>query len=230
MGSERRNKNMYERRRGLQKMLVTVLALVAVNLASGQGMGDMGSSRPGHMGEMGQEETTGRMGQMHSGEMAMMHQMMPMMGGMGQTPAVVPRFPPVQGFANGGVVFFIHPEASDPEVSQMLSLMMGSPVVTVPSLANAPEEALADVFVFTNGVSGMGPMGFQPDVLNSMPGTAGYSPLRRLNLVTWESPESGRVLRSAAEVMEAQESGEVSIERPGVVINMPVVKWPLGTR
>jgi hypothetical protein len=40
---------MYESRRGLQKMLVTVLALVAVTLASGQGMGEMGNSQPGHM-------------------------------------------------------------------------------------------------------------------------------------------------------------------------------------
>ncbi len=37
--------------------------------------------------------------------------------------------------------------------------MMGSPVLVVPSLAKAPEEMLARVYVFTNGLTGDGPLG-----------------------------------------------------------------------
>ena len=41
---------------------------------------------------------------------------------------------------------------------------------------------VAQVYVFTNGVAGKGPFGFQSDGFpRSEPGTDGYSPLRNLN-------------------------------------------------
>lgn len=69
----------------------------------------------------------------------------------------------------------------------MLGAMMASPVVVVPTLADAPESARATVYVFANGVQPdgpRGPMGFQLDVFDSAPGDAGYSPLRGLAVVT----------------------------------------------
>ncbi len=81
-----------------------------------------------------------------------------------------------------------------------------------------------------NGVRGEGPFDFQADVFDSPPGAEGYSPLRTLNLVTWKNEQAARELRSAAEVKAAAEKGEVTIERPGVVINMPLLTWPGGRR
>jgi hypothetical protein len=54
--------------------------------------------------------------------------------------------------------------------------MMKSPVLVVPELAQVPEAALANVYVFTNGV---------------------------------------------------QPRGELTVERPGAVVNMPL-RYPLG--
>lgn len=141
-----------------------------------------------------------------------------------------PRVPPVQGYLDGREIEFIHTEASDPRIAQMLTQMMGSPVLVVPSLAQAPEAMLAPVYVFTNGVKGNGPLGFQPDVFDSPPGTDGYRPLRALYLVTWKNESSVRELRAAAEVKAAEGRGEVTIERPGVVVNMPLLTWPGGRR
>ena len=107
---------------------------------------------------------------------------------------------------------------------------MGSPVLTVPLLAKAPGAALANVYVFKNGIKGTGPFHFQPDVFDNPPGMEGYSPLRQLNLVTWKDENTGRELRSAAEVKEVASKGEVIIERPGVVVNMPLLTWPGGRR
>jgi hypothetical protein len=76
----------------------------------------------------------------------------------------------------------------------------------------------------------MGPFGFQPDVFDNPPGMPGYTPLRRLNLVDWVDPLSARLLKSASEVLAAREAGEVTIEQPGVVINMPFVIWADGKR
>jgi len=141
-----------------------------------------------------------------------------------------PRVPPVKGYLDGQEIEFIHTEASDAKVAQKLTDMKASPVLLVPSLAQVPEATLANVYVFANGIKGGGPLGFQPDVFDSPPGTAGYSPLRSLQLVTWKKGQSARELKSAAEVQEVEIKGQVTIERPGVVINMPLVTWPGGRR
>lgn len=138
--------------------------------------------------------------------------------------------PPVDGFTEGERIRFIHTEASEPGVAALLTKMKGSPVIVVPELARTPKEALADVYVFKNGVKGNGPLEFQPDVFDNPPGTKGYSPLRRLNLLTWKNEAAARELRSAAEVRKAIAAGELTVERPGVVVNMPLLTWPGGNR
>jgi hypothetical protein len=138
--------------------------------------------------------------------------------------------PPVKGFVEGEEIFFIHTEASDKEIAGILTDMMGSPVPVVPSLANVPEESLANIYVFDNGVEGMGPLGFQPDIFENPPETEGYSPLRKLNIVTWKDEASARILKSVAELKEAKEAGEITIKQQDVVINMPMLTWPGGER
>jgi len=138
--------------------------------------------------------------------------------------------PPVKGYMEGKEIRFIHTEASDTKVAGLLTDMMGSPVLVVPSLAQAPSATLSNVYVFTNGIRGEGPFRFQPDVFDNPPGTTGYSPLRALNLVTWKEEQLARKLKSAAEVEGAMEKGEVTIKQPGVVINMPMLTWPGGRR
>lgn len=138
--------------------------------------------------------------------------------------------PPIRGYMEGKEIRFIHTEASDAKVAELLTDMMGSPVLVVPSLAQAPSATLSNVYVFTNGIRGEGPFSFQPDVFDNPPGTAGYSPLRALNLVTWKEEQLARKLKSAAEVEGAMEKGEVTIKQPGVVVNMPMLTWPGGRR
>ena len=138
--------------------------------------------------------------------------------------------PPVDGFMDGQRIRFIHTEASDPEVSKLLTEMKGSPVIVVPSLAKAPKEMLGNVYVFTIGVPGDGPFKFQPDIFDTPPGDVGYTPLRALNLVAWKEPANARELKSAKEVAQALAKGEITAEQPGVVINMPMITWPGGHR
>lgn len=138
--------------------------------------------------------------------------------------------PPVKAYTEGKEIRFIHTEASDPKVAELLTNMMGSPVLVVPALAKAPESLLAPVYVFKNGVKGGGPFGFQPDVFDNPPGTNSYSPLRAVNVVTWKEERSARELKSAAEVKEAASKGEIVIEKPGIVVNMPFLTWPGGRR
>lgn len=148
------------------------------------------------------------------------------MGAMGEAPTI----PAGLAYAEGQEIRFIHTEVSDADIAKLLTDMMASPVLVVPALADVPGTATAPVYVFTNGPKGMGPLGFQPDVFPSPPGTEGYTPLRAIHLVTWADESQARELKAAAEVLEAEQKGELKIETPGVVVNMPFVTWPGGSR
>ncbi len=144
--------------------------------------------------------------------------------------ALRPAVPSITGYLEGTEILFQHTEASDPGVAKLLSEMMTSPVLVVPALADAPPALLANVYVFKNGVRGEGPFKFQPDVFDSPPGTEAYRPLRAVHLVTWKNERSARVLKAASAVLAAERAEEITIERPGVVVNMPLVTWPGGGR
>ena len=148
-------------------------------------------------------------------------------------PADAPTVPPVTGYSEGERILFLHTEASDPEIAKLLTDMMGSPVVLVPSLAEAPAAMLATVFVFANGVRPDGPMGpleFQPDVFDFPPGQPGYRPLRKIVLVRWNDSEAPRILTSAGDVAHAAAEGQISLEETNIVVNMPMLTWPGGQR
>lgn len=135
-----------------------------------------------------------------------------------------------RAYAEGQEIYFTHTEVSDADIAVVLTDMMKSPVFHVPSLAQVPDNALANVYVFDNGVVGKGPLGFQPDVFDNPPGMDGYTPLRRLNVVSWVDPAIARELKSAADVLAAEQAGEVTVVQPGVVINVPFVVWDGGKR
>lgn len=147
-----------------------------------------------------------------------------------QSGPVKAELPAGKAWAEGREIYFVHTEASDAGVAEKLTNMMKSPVMLVPSLANVPDDSLANVYVFTNGVEGSGPFGFQTDVFDNPPGTADYTPLRRLNVIAWKDESKARELKSAKEVLDAEAAGEITIEQPGVVINMPFVVWEGGKR
>src|SRR5713101_4990647 len=128
--------------------------------------------------------------------------------GNGNVTVVAGMSPMVEGFSEGESIRFIHTEASDASVADTLTRMFGSPVLLVPELAEAPSSTLANVYVFGNGISGGGPLGFQADVFDNPPGTVGYRPLRALVQVTWRNSANARLLKSSADVRTAESNGE----------------------
>ncbi len=142
-----------------------------------------------------------------------------------QTTGDYAQLPAGRAYAEGKEIYFVHTEASDETIAETLTNMMKSPVLYVPALADVPQSALAQVYVFENGIKGKGPLGFQADVFDNPPGTAGYSPLRQIVLVKWMEEETARELKSAAEVLEAEAAGELTTSLPGVVVNMPFMVW-----
>ncbi|MBA4384551.1 MAG: hypothetical protein C0410_07425 [Anaerolinea sp.] len=138
--------------------------------------------------------------------------------------------PAGRAYAEGKEIYFTHTEASDSGIAEKLTNMMKSPVIYVPSLAQVPETVLANVYVFENGVTGKGPLGFQPDVFNNPPGTEGYSPLRQIILTKWVDGAKATELKSEAEILQAETEGKLTTTKPGVVVNMPFLVWDGGKR
>ena len=145
-----------------------------------------------------------------------------------------PTVPVVTGYSEGQKIVFIHTETSDPKIAKILTDMTGgSPVLVVPALASAPKEMLARIFVFTNVMKGggpMGPLGGQPDIFGSHPGNPSYSPSREVTLVTWRDAISSRILKSASELKDAINMGAVNTGETTIVVKMPFLTWPRGTR
>lgn len=139
------------------------------------------------------------------------------------------KLPLSRGFVNGQEVFYIVTEVSEKAVADHLTNLTGSRVVHTPALKNSPAESLANIYVFKNGIKGNGPEGFQDNVADSQPGDAAYSPLWKINAVEWNKDATPIELRSEADIIDAQKSGELSITPTDVVVNCPFVQWNGGS-
>ena len=80
-----------------------------------------------------------------------------------------------------------------------------------------PGNRVAPIWAFTNGDEG------QRNVVDTVPGQKGYTPLWAVRTVTWKAGASVRVLRSAAALRAAANAGEVTIAAQPIVVNCPVL-------
>jgi len=133
--------------------------------------------------------------------------------------------PLVKGWYDGKDVLYVTTEASDKDVADALTKFTGFKVTYAPALANTPGDALANIFEFKNGVKGSGPEGFQSNVVDSIPGEDKYSPLWRVNFVTWKDPTKATELKSDDDIAGAQKNGLVTVEASKIVVNCPIIKW-----
>ena len=140
--------------------------------------------------------------------------------------------PMIDGYYNRDKVYFVHTEVSDSVMAEMMTRMINFPTLHVPELKNIPEEQMAKIYVFTNGIPGSEPYGggpfmFQIDVFDSIPGQAEYSQFRVPHLVTWNENAKPRVLTSESDILKAETNGELTIEKTVNVVNVPMVTWEM---
>jgi hypothetical protein len=81
----------------------------------------------------------------------------------------------------------------------------------------------SDLYVFTNGIKGTGPMGFQTSIASTKVGDTYYSPLWRIQATTWKDPSHAEFLTRVTQITSASQSGNLSINIAGVVFNCPIV-------
>ncbi len=134
-----------------------------------------------------------------------------------------------KGYYDGGEVYFIITDSSDPTHAKIISKNQGWKVELAPPLAKAPKDALSKTYMFTNGIEGDGVHGFQGEVFTSTPAQPDiYSALTSHVHVTWNEGVSPRVLNSEQAIIDAAANGDVTLNELEVVLNMPQIIWPEG--
>jgi len=110
-----------------------------------------------------------------------------------------------------------------------------APMAPMMSIAAAPPtQALMDsgatdeIWVFANGITGPGVMGFQPAIFDNKAGHAAWSPFWNHFTLRWNDESQARILRTSAEIREALAAGDleqfngVPDSHPnGFVVNCP---------
>jgi hypothetical protein len=125
-----------------------------------------------------------------------------------------------RGFApDGSTIYYIATDASVKKVADELG------VVFVNRTGSTLESgSSSDLYVFTNGIKGNGPMGFQASIASTNAGDEAYSPLWRIQTVTWKDPAQAQFLTSLNEITEHAKQGHLTTEVAGVVVNCPFVE------
>ena len=137
--------------------------------------------------------------------------------------------PLTKGYVKGSEVFYISTEASDKDLADSLTKLTGFRVAYTPALQKTPADALAQIYAFKNGIEGVGPLGFQPNIADSQPGDVNYSPIWAVNIVEWKEGVIPRELKSQIEVLDAQASNELTVTASGLIVNCPFVQWDGGS-
>jgi hypothetical protein len=105
--------------------------------------------------------------------------------------------------------------------------MMG--VVSSPTSASLiANSAAVDLYQFKNGLTGTGPLGFQPGIAAGAPGDANYSPMWRIFMIGWDSPENAQLLETIDDMNAYKKAGliDIGIARPmdsDHIVNCPFI-------
>jgi len=107
---------------------------------------------------------------------------------------------------DGRTIYYIVTDATPSDPAGMMG------VVNAPTSASLiANSAAVDLFQFGNGISGSGPMGFQPGIAAGAPGDANYSPMWRIFMIGWEDPENASILENKSDIDFYQKEGLISV-------------------
>ena len=124
---------------------------------------------------------------------------------------------------DGETIYYIVTDAtpSDPAAA------MG--VISTPATASLITNAAAvDLFQFSNGLQGTGPLGFQPGIASAAPGDEGYSPMWRIYLIEWNDSDGAKLLETVSDINHYRSEGMLttSLARPmsaDHIVNCPFI-------
>jgi hypothetical protein len=124
-----------------------------------------------------------------------------------------------RGFGpDGSTIYYIATDASKQDVADMLGV-----IFVERTGATLLSGSSSDLYVFTNGIKGTGPMGFQASIGSTNVGSEFYSPMWRIQATTWADPSSADFVTMTDQITSAGSKGALTTEVAGVIVNCPFV-------
>jgi len=124
---------------------------------------------------------------------------------------------------DGRTIYYIVTDATPSGPAEMMG------VISSPTSANLiANSAAVDLFQFTNGIKGSGPLGFQAGIASGAQGDANYSPMWRINVITWKDANNSALLENISDITAYQKAGliDISLARPmdsDHIVNCPFI-------
>ncbi|MBS3923350.1 MAG: hypothetical protein KGZ37_09440 [Nitrosarchaeum sp.] len=124
---------------------------------------------------------------------------------------------------DGRTIYYIVTDATPSGPAEMMG------VVSAPTSASLiANSAAVDLFQFTNGIKGSGPLGFQPGIASGAQGDANYSPMWRINVITWKDANNSALLENISDITAYQKAGliDIGLARPmdmDHIVNCPFI-------
>ena len=125
--------------------------------------------------------------------------------------------------SDGRTIYYIVTDATPSGPASVMG------VTNAPTLAKAvTSPAAVDLYQFTNGIKGSGPMGFQAGIASAALGDDTYSPLWRISVVTWNESVKASVLETIGDINAKKLAGDITVElaRPmdsDHIVNCPFI-------
>jgi len=124
---------------------------------------------------------------------------------------------------DGRTIYYIVTDATPSGPANMMG------VIDSPALASTLKSPSAiDLFQFSNGIKGSGPVGFQAGIAASAPGDSNYSPLWRINMISWNDPGEASILENISDINSKKDEGKITVKlaRPmnsDHIVNCPFI-------
>jgi len=124
---------------------------------------------------------------------------------------------------DGKTIYYIVTDATPSGPAKLMG------VIDAPTSANLiTSPAAVDLFQFSNGIKGSGPLGFQPGIASGAPGDSYYSPMWRIFIIEWNDSSNAVILETRSDIDSYQLDGliTVSLARPmnsDHIINCPFI-------
>ena len=120
-----------------------------------------------------------------------------------------------RGFGpDGSTIYYIATDASQKGPSDALGI-----VWTNKTQNTLSTSAAADLYQFSNGIAGSGPLGYQSGIGSTKQGDQYYSPMWRILVVTWKDPTMATLLENIHDI--TSKGTLTDTMTAGFVVNCP---------
>ncbi|RBP83746.1 hypothetical protein EBI01_10200 [Marinomonas rhizomae] len=138
--------------------------------------------------------------------------------------------PLLHGWHDGEAVLYITTDVSDQAVAKAENANYAPRLRdAVPNYPKPPQvkTVLERVYAFPNGEQSKSVFASVPEPLGHLSQDRHYSPLWLMYVVVWKEPSKAKELTSEEAIFVAEDQGLVTIERTDIVLNCPIIPFPI---